>query len=212
MIFPEQLIEGYRNFRESRFPTEYSRFRLLAKAGQRPKVMLIGCCDSRSAPEVIFDAAPGEIFVLRNVANLVPPYHPDQDHHGTSAALEFAILALKVQHIVVMGHEKCGGVKAALDIVTGEAEPLSHGDFIGNWISMLASTAAAVRDDTAVAADCKYTELEHRAILLSLKNLLTFPWIKSAVEAGELKLHGAWFDIANGELHVLNSKGQFVTV
>src|ERR687894_1947652 len=126
-MFPKRLVDGYRAFLGERFPRERSRFAALAEAGQRPEVMVIGCCDSRVSPEVIFDASPGEMFVVRNVANLVPPYAPDGDYHGTSAALEFAVQALQVKHIVVLGHAHCGGIRAFAD----EAAPLSAGDFIG---------------------------------------------------------------------------------
>ena len=111
-LLPNRLEEGYRSFLEGRFPTERQRFRALADTGQKPRIMLIGCCDSRVAPETIFDASPGEIFVLRNVAALVPPYRPNDDYHATSAALEFGVMGLRVEHIVVMGHEACGGMKA----------------------------------------------------------------------------------------------------
>ncbi len=204
MKFPERLIDGYRNFRESRLPSENNRLKLLANVGQRPKIMLIGCCDSRVSPEVIFDAAPGEIFVVRNVANLVPPYELAGEYHGTSAALEFAVMALKVRHIVVMGHGRCGGIDAALN----NRNPLSHGDFIGKWMSIMDDTASEVRNDASVSDDKKQKELEHRGVHLSLQNLLTFPWVKAAYDAGELSLHGAWFDVSEGELHVLNSKDE----
>src|SRR5437764_8393340 len=113
--FPQHLIDGYRTFASQRLPTEQSRYRELSERGQSPETMMIGCCDSRVAPEVIFDAGPGEMFVVRNVANLVPPYAPDDDYHGTSAALEFGVMALRVEHIVVMGHAQCGGVRAYAD-------------------------------------------------------------------------------------------------
>ena len=207
--FPERLIDGYREFRGHIFPAENKRFQLLSKVGQRPRIMLIGCCDSRVSPEVIFNAFPGEIFVLRNIANLVPPYHPNDDFHGSSAALEFAVLALKVEHIVVMGHEKCGGVEAALRV----PEPLTHSDFIGRWISLLEPTAAVIRADENKHTDEKCRELEHQGIQLSLGNLMTFPWIRSACETDKLKLHGAWFDVGNGELHVLDfAKGNFISI
>src|SRR5687768_9674593 len=127
MSFPARLIDGYRSFLAGRLPEEQSRYRELAEQGQSPQIMVIGCCDSRVPPEVIFDASPGELFVVRNVANLVPPYAPDGDYHGTSAALEFAVQALKVRHIVILGHAQCGGIKAFAD----GAAPLSKGDFIG---------------------------------------------------------------------------------
>src|ERR1700680_2710319 len=125
--FPEHLLEGYRAFTSQRLPTEQSRYRELSEIGQAPEVMVIGCCDSRVSPEVIFDAGPGELFVMRNVANLVPPYAPDGAYHGVSAALEYAVLVLRVRHIVVLGHARCGGIAA----YANDAPP---GDFIGKWI------------------------------------------------------------------------------
>ena len=138
MNFPQRLIEGYTAFAGARLPREQDRYRELAEAGQAPEVMVIGCCDSRVSPEVIFDARPGELFVVRNVANIVPPYSPDGQAHGVSAALEFGVAALKVKHIVVLGHAQCGGVKAFAQ----DAEPLSPGDFIGKWMKLMAPAAA----------------------------------------------------------------------
>src|SRR5690606_19314601 len=135
---PDRLLNGYRNFIDGRYASESGRYRDLAKSGQTPEIMIIACCDSRSAPETIFDAGPGELFVVRNVANLVPPYQPNSDFHGTSAALEFAVQSLKVRHIVVMGHGRCGGIHAAL---SPDAAPLSPGDFIGKWISLVRPAA-----------------------------------------------------------------------
>lgn len=203
-MFPERLIDGYRNFRENRLPSENNRLKILAHHGQRPKIMLIGCCDSRVSPEVIFDAAPGEIFVVRNVANLVPPFEQAGEYHGTSAALEFAVMALKVSHIVVMGHGRCGGIDAALN----DKEPLSHSNFIGQWVSIMDGITDEVRNDASIPPEEKQRELEHRNVHLSLQNLLTFPWIKTLYDAGELSLHGAWFDVSVGELHILNSKDE----
>ena len=137
--FPERLISGYRTFATQRLPTEQSRYRELSERGQSPQVMVIGCCDSRVSPEVIFDAEPGELFVVRNVANLVPPYAPDGAAHGVSAALEFGVQVLRVKHIVVLGHAQCGGVKALVQ----DSAPLSPGDFIGKWMSLLTPTMEA---------------------------------------------------------------------
>src|SRR5215475_1219907 len=131
---PRRLYDGYRAFRAGRLPTEQSRYRELAERGQAPETMVVGCCDSRVSPEVIFDARPGELFVVRNVANLVPPYSPDGLYHGVSAALEFAVGALGVKHIVVLGHARCGGVRAFAE----DSAPLSPGDFIGKWMSLIA--------------------------------------------------------------------------
>ena len=149
MDFPQRLIDGYGVFLTERLPREQSRFRTLAETGQRPEIMVIGCSDSRVSPEVIFDARPGELFVVRNVANIVPPYAPDGQAHGVSAALEFGVGALHVKHIVVLGHAQCGGVKAFAE----HAEPLSPGDFIGNWMRLMAPAANKVSRGDLSAAD-----------------------------------------------------------
>jgi carbonic anhydrase len=198
--FPTHLIEGYRTFAAQRLPGEQSRYRELSERGQSPDVMVIGCCDSRVSPEVIFDAGPGELFVVRNVANLVPPYAPDGAAHGVSAALEFAVQVLRVKHIVVLGHAQCGGIRALVQ----ESAPLSPGDFIGRWMSLLAPTmeeAARGRDE---AMQDFITRLEKRAVTTSLKNLMTFPCVQILVERGKLHLHGAYFGVAQGSLSLLN--------
>lgn len=185
-----------------RYADERARYRRLAEAGQTPKTLVIACCDSRAAPETIFDAPPGELFVARNVANLVPPYTPDGEHHGTSAALEFAVQALKVKDIVVLGHGRCGGIKAALDL---DAEPLSPGDFIGRWMSLLKPVAAEMQGYTALTASERQTALERISIRNSIANLRTFPCVKILEDKGRLELHGAWFDISAGELWLMES-------
>lgn len=209
--FPSRLIKGYGAFREQRLPLESSRYRVLADAGQRPRTMIVGCCDSRAAPETIFDAAPGELFVIRNVANLVPPYDPDGEYHGTSAAIEFGVMGLKVRNIVVMGHGRCGGVHAFLaarnsaDGATG----LGQSDFIDKWISLIAPAVALVCDDPAETAD-KQRALEFASVRKAIENLRTFPTIRSLEEIDEIELHGAWFDISTGELYVLDqATGRF---
>lgn len=198
MSLPPRLLDGYRAFRSARLPLEQARYRDLAEHGQAPEVMVIGCCDSRVSPEVIFDARPGELFVVRNVANLVPPYSPDGAYHGVSAALEFAIAALKVKHIVVLGHAHCGGVRAFAE----DAAPLSPGDFIGKWMSLMAPAAASV----GPRGDRSHTEylhqMERASIANSLDNLLSFPRLRALVDAGHLTLHGAYFGVATGELSV----------
>lgn len=197
MQLPQRLIEGYVNFRTGRFSSESERYRKLGEGQQRPSIMVIACCDSRAAPETIFDAGPGEMFVVRNVANLVPPYTPDGGHHSTSAALEFAVLSLGVKHIVIMGHGRCGGIRAA----TSSEGPLTHTDFIGSWMRAIKDVARIVPqtkgDDDATHERC----IERASIEHSLANLRTFPWIRQRENQGELHLHGAWFDIAMGELH-----------
>jgi carbonic anhydrase len=206
-VFPERLVAGYRAFLADRFPGEQSRFARLAETGQRPEVMVIGCCDSRVSPEVIFDASPGELFVVRNVANLVPPYAPDGDYHGTSAALEFGVQALKVKHIVVLGHARCGGIQAFAE---GTA-PLSTGDFIGKWMTMIAPAAERLGPRENGSNEDYLARLERAAIEQSLKNLMTFPYVAERVARGELALHGAYFGVATGVLLVRNPRdGAFV--
>ena len=200
-MLPDRLMTGYAAFRTGRFQSENERYRHLAETGQKPTVMVIACCDSRAAPELIFDASPGEIFVVRNVANLVPPYRPDGDYHGTSAALEFGIMGLEVEDIVVMGHGRCGGIAAAL---REGGSPLSPGDFIGKWISLLEKPVADCRcEDFPDVAERRH-RLEHLSIAHSLANLRTFPCVKILEGLGRIRLHGVWFDIALGELHVLD--------
>jgi carbonic anhydrase len=197
MGLPTRLIEGYEAFRTGRLPNEQSRYRDLAEQGQSPKIMVIGCCDSRVSPEVIFDAGPGELFVVRNVANLVPPFSPDGTYHGVSAALEYAVQVLRVQHIVVLGHARCGGIRAFAE----QGEPLSPGDFIGKWMSMIAPAAAAI-GARSEAPGSYFTRLEHAAMVTTLENLMTFPCVRILAERGRLTLHAAYFDVASGDLMV----------
>lgn len=198
---PDRLLEGYRNFMAGRYSGETARYRTLARDGQAPETMVIACCDSRSAPETIFDAGPGELFVVRNVANLVPPYAPDGEYHSTSAALEFAVQSLKVKDIVVMGHGRCGGIRAALD---PSAQPLSPGDFIGKWMSLVEPATQAVQSNTMMTANERQTALERISIRFSIANLRTFPCVSILEGKGRLTLSGAWFDISTGELWVMN--------
>ncbi len=184
-----------------RYAAESGRYRTLAREGQAPETMVIACCDSRSAPEVIFDAGPGELFVVRNVANLVPPYEPDGEFHATSAALEFAVQSLKVKHIVVMGHGRCGGIKAAL---SPGSSPLSPGDFIGKWMSLVSPAAGLVANNTLMTAGERQTALERISVRYSIANLRTFPCVDILERKERLTLHGAWFDISTGELWLMN--------
>jgi carbonic anhydrase len=201
MMFPERLAQGYRGFLHDRFPAERKRYETLAATGQRPEIMVIGCVDSRVSPEAIFDAAPGELLVVRNVANLVPKYEPYRDsQHGTSAALEFGVQALRVKHIVVLGHAYCGGIRAFAD----ERQPLSPGDFIGRWMSQIIPAAEKLGYHTPHEHDDYLHRLEFASIELSLQNLMTFPCIQILVERGKLQLHGAYFGVASGRLLVRN--------
>jgi carbonic anhydrase len=199
--FPEHLLAGYSSFLAGRFTQEQSRYRELAHDGQHPSTLIIACCDSRSAPETIFDAGPGELFVLRNIANLVPPYQPDSAQHGTSAAIEFAVVSLEVENIVVMGHGRCGGIRAALD---PEAKPLDSGDFIGKWMSMLSPASSKVSENKLLTPAERQTALERISVRTSLANLRTFPYVARLESEGRLALHGAWFDISLGELWVMD--------
>jgi carbonic anhydrase len=198
--FPQQLLDGYRTFTTQRLPTEQSRYRELSTGGQSPEVMVIGCCDSRVSPEVIFDAGPGELFVMRNIANLVPVYQPDGNAHGVSAALEFAVNVLRVKHIVVLGHAQCGGIRAFVD----KAAPLSPGDFIGKWMQMFIKPGEKVEQRDHESMQDFVTRIEKAAVFRSLENLMTFPFVRSAVERGEMVLHGAYFGVAEGSLFVLD--------
>lgn len=208
--FPEHLLNGYKNFMQSRFNNEQNLYRELAVDGQKPEVMMISCCDSRAAPEMIFDANIGEIFVMRNVAGQVPPFQPDGEYHATSAALEYAVRFLEVKHIVVMGHGRCGGIRAALDM---QNESLQSDDFIGRWMSLIKPAAEAISGDTTLSANQRQTALERISLRYSLNNLLTFPWINERQKAGLLQLHAVWFDILYGELWVLDEEsGQFIKI
>jgi carbonic anhydrase len=199
-MLPDRLIEGYRTFLGERLPIEQNRFRTLSEQGQSPEIMVIGCCDSRVSPEVIFDARPGELFVVRNVANLVPPYAPDSAQHGVSAALEFGVQALKVKHIVVLAHAQCGGVRAFVE----DSEPLSPGDFIGRWMKLLEPAAESLgpRGDLPMAE--YVTRLEKASAVQALENLKTFPCVRILHERGKLQLHAAYFGVATGRLWVWN--------
>jgi carbonic anhydrase len=209
MPFPHRLIEGYRAFFDGRLRREQDRYRELAETGQAPEAMVIGCCDSRVSPEVIFDARPGELFVVRNVANIVPPYAPDGHAHGVSAALEFGVAALNVKHIVVLGHARCGGVKAFAE----KAEPLSPGDFIGNWMRLMAPAAEKAGPQHELPWPDYLTRLEQANVTNSLDNLLTFPRLRKRIERGQVAIHGAYFGVATGQLSVRDDiTGEFVQV
>ncbi|VAV91880.1 Carbonic anhydrase, beta class [hydrothermal vent metagenome] len=191
--FPPSLLAGYAKFRNGRFADESKRYQALAKRGQTPKILVVACCDSRAAPETIFNAGPGEMFVIRNVANLVPPRKPDGECHSTSAALEFAIESLRVEHILVLGHGRCGGVAAAL---ASNAQTKNAGDFIGKWMQLLAPSTAQVLQQSGLTDAQRHTMLERASIQYSLENLRSFPSIRQLENTGKLQLHGGWFDIS----------------
>lgn len=206
--FPEVLTDRFRRFKHRHYVPNADHYEELAKYGQDPEVMIISCCDSRVDPETIFTAMPGELFVVRNVANLVPPYETGGKFHGVSAAIEFAVLNLRVKHLIIMGHSGCGGVKTALD---QSAAIQTEAQFISRWMSMLDEARLRVVAAHQMAPQAqKLRLLELEAIKTSIKNLRTFPFVKEVEDKGRLSLHGAYFEIATGTLSVLNhSRGEF---
>lgn len=207
--FPDQLADRFRRFKFRHFAPNQDRYEELAIHGQSPEVMVVSCCDSRVDPETVFSAMPGELFVVRNVANLVPPFETSGKYHGVSAALEFAALNLRVRHIVIMGHSGCSGVRACLE---EDAARQTEAQFIRNWMSMLEEG----RERVVAAFGSRplpeqRSELEREAVRTSIDNLRTFPCIKILEGKGRIAIHGTYFDIANGNLAVLNQgTGEFV--
>lgn len=197
---PDSLIAGYRRFRDGYFQVHREQLEALA-AGQSPRIAVVSCCDSRVDPAIVFDAFPGELFVIRNVASLVPPFESEGQYHGTSAALEFAITGLQVEHIVVLGHAQCGGVKALMENHTSGHEPRS---FIERWVSMAYPCLDGLGVDDAPTPK----DVEHATVRLSLENLLTFPWIAERVADGTLKLHGWYYDLTTSTLERLQEVGE----
>ena len=206
--FPETLADRFRRFHHRHFLPKAQDYKELATYGQSPEAMVISCSDSRVDPETIFSAMPGELFVVRNVANLVPPYETGGKFHGVSSAIEFAVLNLRVKHVIVMGHSRCGGVKAALD---QSAAIQTEAQFISRWMSMLDSARLRVLAFHQKApADVQSAALEKEGVKNSIQNLRTFPFISDLENKGRLALHGAYFDIASGTLSVLNhSRNEF---
>jgi carbonic anhydrase len=198
------LVDGYRRFRSDGYIQQKARFDQLASDGQAPPIMIISCCDSRVDPATIFDTVPGQVFALRNVANLVPPYETGGGLHGVSAAIEFGVLGLGVKHIVVLGHAQCGGITAAL-AGGGAAQP--ERSFVGDWVAIISEARDNIMAFSSI--DPQHA-LELESIKVSLKNLRSFPFISSREHEGALKLHGAYFAIADGDLHVLDEEcGEF---
>lgn len=197
------LLDGYRRFRAEGYPRQRERFDQLVEQGQSPKFLVIACCDSRVDPSQIFDVDPGQIFVVRNVAALVPPFETTPGLHGVSAALEFAVQVLKVSQIVVMGHGMCGGTRAALTQELHGAPP-GEGGFISDWIGLLDEVRGPVADKFGTQSREAERAMEHAAVQVSLKNLRSFPCVRQKERTGELKLHGTFFAISEGVLHVLD--------
>jgi carbonic anhydrase len=196
------LIEGYRRFRTEEWFAEHQRWNQLAE-GQSPKVMILACSDSRVEPSIIFDARPGEMFVVRNVAALAPPYETTPGRHGVSAALEFAVTQLEVEEIIVMGHGLCSGCAAALSGQFDDARS-GEGKFIADWVRLLDEARDEVLEHHPELDDKAFVEMELRAVQVSLANLRTFPWIAERERDGRLSLHGCHFSIADGKLYLLD--------
>lgn len=200
---PQKLIEGFLRFREQHFIRDDGLFQQLVVQGQTPKTLVVACCDSRVDPALVLDCAPGDLFVIRNVANLVPPSEGRIGHHGTSAALEFGVCNLGVQHIIVLGHAHCGGIQTLVE-TGGIHNPNS---FIDDWMHLAENARAAVAREMPNATKEELTRAcEQRAILVSLQNLMTFSWVRERVENGTLALHGWYFDIEHGQLLSYNAK------
>ncbi|WP_170766362.1 carbonic anhydrase [Ruegeria lacuscaerulensis] len=201
---PRYLVQRFQGWKETEYKDNQAWYRKLAD-GQHPRAMVISCCDSRVHVTSIFGADQGEFFIHRNIANLVPPYKPSGDFHGTSAAVEYAVKALKVAHILVMGHSGCGGVQGCIDMCSNDKSPL-HDDFpfVAKWLQILKPRYKSVADITDV--DARQRAFEHQAVLTSLQNLMSFPAISERVNKEELSLHGLWHDIGEGEIQVYNSE------
>ena len=198
-----RLIEGFKSFRTTYFEKHPEFYQNLVSEGQRPEVMFIACSDSRVNPSIIASANPGELFIVRNVANLVPPYAPDDAYHGTSAAIEFAVRDLNVKHIVILGHTHCGGIRRLCEGGKGDKSR----EFIDDWMSIVSQAT-----DEGIKNDDQLRHVEHEAVRISLDNLLSFPWVKTRVEAGEMTLHGWMFDLERGELRACETDGEWETI
>lgn len=205
-----KLIEGFKEFKQRYYVAEPELYEELVDKGQSPKTLVIACCDSRVHPAQVLNTSPGDIFVVRNVANLVPPFEDDGKSHGTSAAIEFGVRYLRVKHIIVFGHGQCGGIKSLMEGGVGT----EHGSFIDPWMSTAVPARDTILNDHADESFEEQCHLCEQAVIeVSMKNLLSFPWIKSRVDAGELAVHGWYFDIKNGTLNELNQQeGTFESV
>ena len=204
-LLPSYLLERYRAWRALHFEEDRAWYARLAEGGQRPRAMIIACCDSRIDAVGLFGGEPGDLFVVRNVANLIPPYEPDHFKHGTSAAVEYAVTVLRVAHILVIGHSNCGGVGACHAMCSGKAPHLLEpASFVGRWMEILRPGYELVAARHPADETAALTALEQEAVLVSLRNLETFPFVRERVAQGMLTLHGAWIDIGSGRLHLFD--------
>ena len=201
------LIDGFTDFRNDFFGQDKAFFKRLIRRGQHPKIMIISCSDSRVDPAILFGTRPGELFVIRNVANLVPPFSPTGDYHGTSAAIEYAVTSLGVAHIIVLGHSGCGGVNGCHAMCSGKAPELEKNtSFVGRWMDILRPGFERVKH--LETEEMQIAALEREGVLVSLENLMSFPFVKQAVENDTLSLHGLWNDIGEGDLYFYNTKSK----
>ncbi len=204
---PSYLVQRYHGWKATGYSENRAWYRHLATEGQHPRAMVISCCDSRVNAISIFGADQGEFFIHRNIANLVPPYRPDGDYHGTSAAVEYAVDVLHVAHLIVLGHSNCGGVKGCIEMCRGNAPELEkETSFVGRWMDILKPKYALVAEEKDPAEQVQ--QLEKQAVLVSLENLLTFPFVSDKVKGGGLTLHGLWTDIGEGGLECFNPDKQ----
>ncbi len=198
---PAYLVQRYQGWKATTYAENKPWYRRLAAEGQRPRAMVIACCDSRVQVSSIFGADHGEFFIHRNIANLVPPYEPGGEHHGTSAAVEYAVRELKVAHLIVLGHSNCGGIKSCCDMCSGNAPELEKStSFIGRWMDILRPGYRRVQDMGISDSAARMHRLEKEGVLVSLENLASFPFVRAAIEAEKLSLHGLWTDIGEGDL------------
>lgn len=199
---PSYLVSRYHGWKATTYTENRAWYRRLADEGQRPRAMIIACCDSRVHVTSIFGADSGEFFSHRNIANLVPPYNPDGDHHGTSAAVEYAVTSLKVAHMIVLGHSQCGGVHGCHAMCTGHAPELEEKtSFVGTWLNLLRPAYEEVKE---LPEETQIEALEKQGVITSLENLMTFPFVRTAIEAGNMTLHGLWHEIGSGGLEQFN--------
>lgn len=204
---PAYLLQRYQGWKATSYQENQAWFRRLASEGQRPRAMVVSCCDSRVHVTSIFGADQGEFFIHRNIANLVPPYEPSGDYHGTSAAIEYAVTALKVPHLIVLGHSQCGGVQGCLDMCEGKAPQLEAKEsFVGRWMDILRPKYDVVKD--VEDAGERARTFEKAAVVASLENLMTFPFVAERVQSEELSLHGLWTDIGEGALEFYDAESR----
>lgn len=208
---PSYLVNRFHGWKATAYAENKAWYRRLAEEGQRPRSMVISCCDSRVHVTSIFGADSGEFFIHRNIANLVPPYNPDGDHHGTSAAVEYAVSSLKVAHLIVLGHSQCGGVAGCHAMCTGHAPELEEKtSFVGAWLDLLRPGFERIKEQPE---ETQVNALEHESVVVSLENLITFPFVKAALDSDNMTLHGLWHDIGSGALEQYNpARGAFEQV